>query len=128
MFGTLILTYFLLQRGGKTLLRTRLSLISDNQGNIFAMLDQKTKKMPTSAILMQLVVLLHSSGVQLAPSHMKRDFNQWADELTHPHFSGFLPERQLLVSEAFSSFNLLWSMLSPEQSRPPLKRCKTHST
>ena len=75
MFGTLILTYFLLQRGGKTLLRTRLSLISDNQGNIFAMLNQKTKKMPTSAILMQLVVLLHSSGVQLAPSHMKRDFN-----------------------------------------------------
>ena len=128
MFGTLILTYFLLQRGGKTLLRTRLSLISDNQGNIFAMLNQKTKKMPTSAILMQLVVLLHSSGTQLAPSHMKRDFNQWADELTHPHFSGFLPERQLLVSEAFSSFNLLWSMLSPEQSRPPLKRCKTHST
>ena len=43
MFGTLILTHFLLTLGGKSLLRTRLSLISDNQGNIFALLNQKTK-------------------------------------------------------------------------------------
>lgn len=43
MFGTLILTNFLLILGGKSLLRTRLSLISDNQGNIYALLNQKTK-------------------------------------------------------------------------------------
>ena len=62
--------------------------------------------MPTSAFLMQLIVMLHQAGVQLAPSHMKRDYNQWADELTHPGFAGFRPDRQLQVSEAFpnSSF------------------------
>ena len=62
--------------GSKALLRTRLSLISDNQGNIFALLNQKTKQMPTSAFLMQLIVMLHKAGVQLAPSHVKRDFNK----------------------------------------------------
>ena len=74
MFGTLILTHFLLILGGKSLPRTRLrlSLISDNQGNIFALLNQKTKHMPTSAFLMQLIVMIHAAGVQLAPSHMKR--------------------------------------------------------
>ena len=72
MFGTLILTHFLLILGGKTLLRTRLSLISDNQGNIFALLNQKTKHMPTSAFLMQLIVVLHTAGVQLALQPMGR--------------------------------------------------------
>ena len=76
MCGTLIRTHFLLLMGGKALLRTRLSLISDNQGNIFALLNQKIKQMPTSAFLMQLIVMLHKAGVQLAPSHVKRDFNK----------------------------------------------------
>ena len=75
---------------------SRLSFISDNQGNIFALLNQKT------AFLMRLIVMLHKAGVQLAPSHMKRDYNQWADELTHPNFAGFRPDRQLPVSKAFS--------------------------
>ena len=36
-----ILTHFLLIKGGKALLRTRLSLISDNQAKIFGLLNQK---------------------------------------------------------------------------------------
>ena len=64
--------------------------------------------MPTSAFLMQLIVMLHKAGVQLAPSHMKRDYNQWADELTHPGFAGFRSDRQLHVSEAFSQFKFLY--------------------
>ena len=81
MLGTLILTHFLLTLGGRSLLRTRLSLISDNQGNIFVLLNQKTKHMPTSAFLMQLIVRIHAAGVQLAPSHMKSDYNQWTMNL-----------------------------------------------
>ena len=50
-----------------------LPLISDNQGNIFAMLNQSTRKMPTAK--MQLVLSLHQGGCQLAPSHVKRDLN-----------------------------------------------------
>ena len=130
MFGTLILTHFLLTLGGRSLLRTRLSLISDNQGNTFALLNQKTKHMPTSASLMQLIVRIHAAGVQLAPSHMKRDYNRWADELTHPNFTGFRPGRQLPVSEAFSHFKFLWALLddqtiAPKPSGNTSKRRKT---
>ena len=134
MFGTLILTHFLLALGGKSLLRTRLSLISDNQGNVFALLNQKTKHMPTSAFLMQLIAMLYAAGVQLAPSHMKRDYNKWADELTHPNFTGFHPDRQLPVSAAFSHFKFLWAVLDDQMSVPTFsgnsKRRKTdyHAT
>ena len=92
MFGILIL-YFIFSWSWEARLSS--SLISDNQGNIFALLNQKT------AFLMRLIVMLHKAGVQLAPSHMKRDYNQWADELTHPNFAGFRPDRQLPVSKAF---------------------------
>ena len=130
MFGTLILTHFLLTLGGRSLLRTRLSLISDNQGNTFALLNQKSKHMPTSASLMQLIVRIHAAGVQLAPSHMKRDYNRWADELFHPNFTGFRPDRQLPVSEAFPHFKFLWALLddqtiAPKPSGNTSKRRKT---
>ena len=118
MYGKLILTHFLLTLGGKSLLRTRLSLISDNQGNIFALLNQKTKHMPTSAFLMQLIVMIHAAGVQLAPSHMKRDYNRCAGELTHPDFTGFRPDRQLPVREAFSHFKFLWVLLDDQTAAP----------
>ena len=35
------------------------------------------------------VILRH--GMQIAPSHVKRDYNTWADELTHPALNGFTP-------------------------------------
>lgn len=79
MLGTLMLAALLLQRGNSTLLRLQLALISDNQGNVFALLNQNTRKMPTAAFLMQLVNLLYDKGAQLAPNHCKRDHNQWAD-------------------------------------------------
>ena len=69
MLGTLILATFLILRSGSTMLRLKLSLISDNQGNIFTLLNQNTKKMLTAAFVMQLVNLLYTKGAQLAPKH-----------------------------------------------------------
>ena len=40
---------------------------------------------------MEILFQLHKHGMQLAPSHVKRDFNTWADELTHPDFESFTP-------------------------------------
>ena len=85
----------------------------------------KRPNMPTSAFLMQLTVMLHKAGVQLAPSHMKRDYNQWADELAHPNFAGFRPDRQLPVSEAFSQFKFLWPLLGNQPSGLNSKRRRT---
>ena len=55
---------------------------------------------------------------------MKRDYNQWADELTHPNFAGFRPDRQLPVSKAFSQLKFLWSLLDNQLSGPNSKRRK----
>ena len=74
--------------------------------------------MPTSAFLMQLIAMIYAAGVQLAPSHMKRDYNKWADELTHPDFTGFRPDRQLPVREAFSHFRFLWAVLDDQMRAP----------
>ena len=71
---------------------------------------------------MQLIVMIHAAGVQIAPSHMKRDYNQWADELTHPDFTGFRADRELPVSEAFSHFNFLWALLDDQIDAPILSR------
>ena len=70
MLSTLVLAALLIQRGSSTLLRLQLALISDNKGNVFALLNQNTRKMPTAAFLMQLVHLLYDRGAQLAPNHL----------------------------------------------------------
>ena len=85
-------------------------MVSDNQGNIYAILNQKTKKMPTALLLMELVLQLHLHECQVAPSHVKRDFNQWADELTHPHYKGFSASRRLDVRCAWKQFPLVQSI------------------
>ena len=102
MLSTLVFAALLIQRGSSTLLRLQLALISDNQGNVFALLNQNTRKMPTAAFLMQLVHLLYDRGAQLAPNHCKRDHNQWADELTHPAPVGFTPQKRLSLHSIFA--------------------------
>lgn len=111
LLNTLILVALLIQRGNSTLLRLQLALISDNQGNIFSLLNQNTKKMPTAAFLMQMVNLLYEQGAQLAPNHCKRAHNQWADELTHPEPVGFTPEKRLSLHSIFALFQLLPQIL-----------------
>ena len=119
MLGTLLLVAFLIQQGHSSLLRLQLALISDNQGNVYALLNQQTRNMPTAAFLMQLVSLLYDRGSQLAPSHCKRDRNQWADGLTHPDPVGFTPERRLSLAPVCESFTLLPQIL-PEWKIPTL--------
>ena len=46
-------------------------------------LNQASTKPHTAAILMELVLLLHAAGCALAPCHVPREQNQWADDLTH---------------------------------------------
>ena len=43
--------------------------ISGNQGSIFPV-NASAKRMPTAALLMQLLLLLHERGLQLAPFHL----------------------------------------------------------
>ncbi|CAE7742727.1 unnamed protein product [Symbiodinium necroappetens] len=61
-------------------------LLSDDHANIYFLLNSKAKKMPSAAILMELMLLLN------------RGLNQWADELAHPDCQGFAPGHRLRVN------------------------------
>ncbi len=97
MFGTLILTMFLCQRSAPHRGPVQLPLASDNEGNVYGLLSEYSKKMPTAGLLMEVMFQLTANTCSLLPKHVKRDFNQWADDLTHPSFTGFDKALQLDV-------------------------------
>eukprot|EP00434_Breviolum_minutum_P002202 symbB.v1.2.001939.t1/scaffold55.1/size374282/21 len=91
LYGTLFLALMLMAQNPSTPCRLHIPLVSDNQGNVYSILNNATRKMPTAVILMELVYQLYQAGHMLAPAHSRRDDNQWADELTHPNPKGFDP-------------------------------------
>ena len=95
LLGTLVLTHCILQKQGTTAAAVRIPVGSDNQGNVFALLNFASKKPHTAAILMELVLRLHVAGCSLAPCHVPRELNQWADDLSHPLYDGFSSELYL---------------------------------
>ncbi|CAE7439728.1 MKK3, partial [Symbiodinium microadriaticum] len=111
MFSTLVLAHFLMEKAPAFIPNLRIPLVSDNQKNVYSLLNDKSKKMPTSVILMEILLQLHVHGMQLAPSHVKRDFNTWADELTHPDFQCFAPSFCLPVKPVLGHFSLIRSIL-----------------
>ena len=84
LFGLLLLVRAVLLCAAGSASHTRILVASDNQENVFSLLNDSTRRMPNAAILMEIVLTLHDHQVMLGPSHVKRDFNTWADELTHP--------------------------------------------
>ena len=106
LLGTLVLCRLLLARQQSESSSVRLPIGSDNQGNVFSLRSFASKKPHTAAVLMEFVWQLHLAGCALAPCHVPRELNQWADELTHVDYGGFSDER-----EALSHFILLpWLM------------------
>ena len=112
MLGTLFLCNMILTHQGPLSSRVRLPVGSDNQGNVMAMLNLGSRKPYTAAILMELVFLLHTHGCSLAANHVPREFNQWADELTHPDFSGFDPLHRVPKQELCEEFVFLPRLLN----------------
>ena len=111
MLGTLFLCNMILTHQGPLSSRVRLPAHKHNQGNVMAMLNLGSKKPYTAAILMELVFLLHTHGCSLAANHVPREFNQWADELTHPDFSGFDPLHRVPKQELCEDFVFLPRLL-----------------
>eukprot|EP00438_Fugacium_kawagutii_P020964 Skav207094 [mRNA] locus=scaffold1067:183445:184170:- [translate_table: standard] len=75
LFATLILCHSMLDHQGHTTSHVRLPVGSDNQGNVFALLNMASKKPHTAILLMELILTLHTSGSSLAPSHVPRELN-----------------------------------------------------
>ena len=66
-----------------------LPLRTDNQGNAFSVRRNYAKKWPNAAIMMELAMRRHATGIRPHLSHVNRDQNVWADQLTHSDFKGF---------------------------------------
>lgn len=64
-----------------------LPLAGDDQGKIYGHLNDYSKKMPTAGLLMEIMFQLTANS--LLATHVKRNFDQWADDLTHPTYEGF---------------------------------------
>ena len=75
LFGLLLLVRAVLLCAAGSASHTRILVASDNQGNVFSLLNDSTRRMPNAAILMEIVLTLHDQQVMLGPSHVKRDFN-----------------------------------------------------
>ena len=84
----------------------------DNSGNIFSLLNLSAKKPYSAALLMELVLFLHCEGCSIAPNHIPREYNTWADELTHPDFEGFSLDRRLPAPETLFIFPFATKLLS----------------
>ena len=91
---------------------TRILVASDNQGNVFSLLNDSTRRMPNAAILMEIVLTLHDQQVMLGPSHVKCDFNTWADELTHPD-PQFPTENRVFPSVESELIKLIFATFLP---------------
>ena len=59
------------------------------------MLNETSKKWPATAVVMGLLAQALSAGVQLAPAHVHRENNKWADHLVNSNWQGFSPRLQL---------------------------------
>ena len=111
LYGTLFLALLLMAQNPSTSCRLHIPLVSDNQGNVYSILNNATRKMPTAVILMELVYQLYQAGHMLAPTHSRRDDNQWADELTHPDPRGFDPALRVDLTPYFHKLALIPKIL-----------------
>ena len=111
LYGTLFLALLLMAQNPSTSCRLHIPLVSDKQGNVYSILNNATRKMPTAVILMELVYQLYQAGHMLAPTHSRRDDNQWADELTHPEPQGFDPALRVDLTPYFHKLALIAKIL-----------------
>ena len=94
LYGSVVLTKLILSKLAQK--PAIIPIFTDNQGNALALLSSRSKRWPNSAMIMDLVVTLHLAGSSIRPSFVKREFNTWADQLTHMNSSGFSTDKQLL--------------------------------
>ena len=112
LFGLLLLVRAVLLCAAGSASHTGILVASDNQGNVFSLLNDSTRRMPNAAILMEIVLTLHDHQVMLGPSHVKRDFNTWADELTHPD-PQFPTENRVFPSVESELIKLIFATFLP---------------
>ena len=103
LLGTLLLCKHLVTQQGQLPGRVRLPVGSDQHLQPAQPLGHETL---LGGLLMELVLFLHCEGCSIAPNHVPREYNTWADELTHTDFEGFSLDRRLPAPETLFVFPL----------------------
>ena len=68
---------------------------TDNQGNAYNIINYKSRKWPSSAMLMEIALQQHYHKHPLRIQHVYRDYNDWADKLSNGKTEGFDPSKQI---------------------------------
>ena len=96
IYASLLLVHYILRWAGEDADKgVHIPYCTDNEGSAYCLLNANTKKWPASAVLMELLAQAHEKGVQLAPCHVKRDYNKWADDLVNGKFQDFNEGRRI---------------------------------
>ena len=85
---------------------------TDNEGSAYCLLNETSKKWPSSVIVMEMLVQALAHNVQLAPTHVRREFNTWADSLVNSNFEGFDQGRRVRVDLQPPSWTVLDVLLT----------------
>ena len=100
LYGNLCLLKGIFSKAsGAQLVNMFLEFATDNQGNSFSLLNQNTRRWPSSAMLMEIMLQAYDNGCFLAPRHSYRESNTWADAAAGGDSEGFDPAKQWLVPE-----------------------------
>ena len=112
LMGTLVL-YKLIMKHKDHVYHEITTLKTDNKGNAHALGKHRTKKWPAADILMELLVTAHFEGMPPKIQHVKRDHNEWADQLTHhpPMLQGFDPDKRCRFDLEHPGNWYLWERL-----------------
>ena len=108
LFGSLLLFRHLVQRQ-ETAQKAAIyvPLLTDNMGNVYSVLNARTKQWPCSAIMMELISEAHLSAVFPDIRHVKRELNTWADDLTNHKTDGFAAQKQASAVDQSRKWRLL---------------------
>ena len=94
MLGTVFLVKLAAKSAGPAELDFTVRGITDSQCNTYAMLRNYSRKLPTAAVHMELMSVSARNGVWPRISHVKREYNTWADDLTENKTEGFNPKHR----------------------------------
>ena len=86
--------------------------ITDSQCNSYAMLKNYSRKLPLAAVHMELMSVAAQFAIWPRISHVRREFNTWADDLTENKIEGFSPHNRWEPELHTHFFNVLDNLLA----------------
>ena len=111
LMATVLLCKLMMQDGVVGRGNVATPLVTDNAGNSLGISKERFKKWPAADILMGLALTCHFADAHFTVSHIKRDQNEWADQLSKEVTGDFSPALRCDWSWDDDSVWQLWPTL-----------------